>query len=91
MSLSETARTPGDVTLEFVLEMTSQPNVARIVISGSAVMEGTKQEIQQMLVSEDPKRAPPVLNKIYERVYGTVYLLCDAMMVPHPLPNLLRV
>ncbi|QQG49317.1 MAG: hypothetical protein HY247_03125 [archaeon] len=90
VSLKEVERNPGDVRLAFSLDVTAQPAVARITMVGSVEIVGTKQETQQLLTSENPKLAPPILTKVYERTYGTLYLICDALEVPHPLPTLLR-
>ena len=90
VSLKETERNPGEVKLAFTLEVTSQPTVARMVLTGTAEVVGTKQETQQLLISDNPKLPPPILTKIYERLYGTLYVLCDSLQVTHPLPTLLR-
>lgn len=90
VSLNEADRTPGAVTLAFVLDINSSPAVARIQITGTATLVGTKSETQQLLAAPETNAPPPILAKIYERLYGTVYLLCDALQVTHPLPTLLR-
>jgi hypothetical protein len=91
VSLAERERTAGRLVLNFTLEVGGQPDVAKIVISGFAEIEAQREEIQAMLKSEDSRLPPPILAKIYERLYGTLYLLCDTLRVPHPLPTLLRV
>jgi hypothetical protein len=90
VSLAERERTSGTLALDFTLELTAQPEVARLRLVGVAEIEAQRDELRSMLKSEDPKAPPPILAKIYERLYGTLYLLCDVLRVPHPLPSLLR-
>ncbi len=89
VTLTETEKNPGWTGLSYSLDLTSEPSVARIQISGTAAIGGTKEEVLPFLTS-GTKAPPAVLAEIYERQYGTIYLLCDAIHVPHPLPTLMR-
>jgi hypothetical protein len=89
VSMVETEKNPGWTGISFSFDITSEPAVARLQISGTAALGGTKEEVLPFLTSGT--QAPPaVLAEIYERVYGTIYVICAAIQVPHPLPNLLR-
>jgi hypothetical protein len=90
VSLSEKERFSETLVLNFALELTSQPQAARFKVAGTATLKGTKDEIKDGITAPDESRPPPVLVTIYERVYGTIYLLAGALKVPHPLPNLLK-
>lgn len=90
VSLSEKERRAGMLALNFLLDLSTQPEVVKVVVSGVAYVEAQKEEMASMLKSDDPRLPPPILAKTYERVYGTLYLICDALRVPHPLPSLLR-
>ena len=89
VAMTETEKNPGWAGISFTLDMTSEPPVARLQVSGTAVIGGTREEVQPFLVSNN-KSPPLILAKVYERVYGTIYVLCDALHVPHPLPTLMR-
>lgn len=89
VDMKETEKNPGSTGISFALELTSEPSVARILVSGTASISGTKEEVLPLLSSAN-QSPPPVLAKVYERVYGTIYVLCDALQVPHPLPTLMR-
>jgi len=89
VSLTEKDRSPGYISLGFHLELNSVPSVGQVTISGSANLTGGREELRTMLASSDGA-PPPVIVKIYERVYSTLYLLCDALMLPSPLPNLMK-
>ena len=90
VSLSERDRNPESLVLAFSLELTSQPQTARIKVSGSATLKGTKEEIKEGITAPDDSKPPPVLVTIYERIYSTIYVLSGALRVPHPMPNLLK-
>lgn len=89
VEMKESEQNPGWTGISFVLNLTSEPSVARIQVSGTASIGGTKEEVRGLLSSSN-QLPPPVLAKVYERVYGTIYVLCDALQVPHPLPTLMR-
>ena len=90
VSMAERERSPETLVLRFTLELTSQPQLARLAISGIATLAGTKDEIQSALASVDDKTPPVVLTTIYERIYGLLYLVAGSLKVPHPLPTLLK-
>lgn len=91
VSMSEKDRNPQSIVLSFMLELTEQPQLARLVVSGIATLTGTKDEIQGALETPEGKSPPPVLTTIYERVYGLLYLVAGSLKVPHPLPTMLKV
>jgi hypothetical protein len=91
VSISEKDRTPEALLLSFTLELTDQPQLARLSVSGVATLKGTKEEIQAALNAPDDKTPPLVLATIYERSYSLFYLLAGSLRVPHPLPTLLKV
>ena len=90
VTMTEKEKNPGWTGIAFTLDLTSEPAVARLQVSGTAAISGTKEEILPLL-SSGKQSPPPVLAEIYERAYGTIYLLCSALQVPHPLPTLMRV
>jgi hypothetical protein len=90
VSLSEKDRKAGELALNFVLELTSQPQVAKITVNGTATIRGTKDEVQAEITAPDENTPPRILVTIYERVYGLIYLLAGNLKVPYPLPNLVK-
>jgi len=90
VSMSERDRNPEALVLSFSLELTNQPQLARLAVSGIATLTGTKDEIQGALTAPDDKNPPLVLTTIYERTYSLFYLVSSALKVPHPLPTLLK-
>ncbi len=90
VSLSEKDRSSDALVLSFSLELTSQPPMARIKVSGSATLKGSRDEIREAITAPDAAKPPAILVMIYERVYSTIYLLAGGINVPHPMPNLLK-
>ncbi|HXY56649.1 MAG TPA: hypothetical protein VEH01_03455 [Nitrososphaerales archaeon] len=90
VSLAERERTSDHLVLSYSLELTSQPQMARFKVSGSATLKGTRDEIKEGITASDDNKPPAVLLTIYERIYSTLYVLAGALRVPHPMPNLLR-
>lgn len=88
--MSEKERSPGRTVIAFTLDFGAQPEVAKLTLSGSATIEGTRPEIQQFLATERAGRTPAVLARIYEQIYGTLYIICNSIEVPCPLPTLLK-
>jgi hypothetical protein len=90
VSLSERDRASGELVLSFMLELTSQPPVARIAITGIATLKGNKDEVANEINAPDDTNPPRILVTVYERVYGLLYLVAGSLKVPHPMPNLIR-
>jgi hypothetical protein len=90
VSLSEKDRTSDALVLSYSLELTSQPQAARLKVAGSATLKGSKDEIKEGITAHDESKPPPVLVTIYERVYSTLYIVAGALKVPTPMPNLLK-
>jgi hypothetical protein len=90
VSLSERERNPAVLVLSFTIELANQPQLAKITVSGTATLKGTKDEIQNAITAPDDSNPPLVLSTVYERIYGLVYLVAGGLNIPRPLPTLLK-
>jgi hypothetical protein len=90
VSLSEKSRSAEALVLNFQLELTTPQQTAKITVSGTATLKGSKEEIQAGISAPDENKPPHVLQVIYDRTYGAIYLLATSLRVPQPLPNLLK-
>ncbi len=88
-SISEGARKPGEVVLRFNMELGTQPEIARLVVNGSATLKGEDAEIDTLLTAKEDS-VPVVFMRIYQRVYAVLYLVCGSLKVPYPSPGLLK-
>jgi len=90
VGLTEKQRKSASLVLGFNLELTQVPQTAKITLTGTAELTGTEEEIKERITSKTETAPPPVVEIIYERVYGLVYIIAGGIKVPRPLPNLLR-
>jgi len=90
VSLSERDRATDSLTLNFSMELTSSPPMAKITVTGYVNLKGTRDEINGAISAPDDNKPPMVLVTIYERIYGLIYLVAGNLKVPHPMPNLLK-
>jgi hypothetical protein len=90
VSLSERERNPNSLSLNFEFELACQPQIAKISVRGATTITGTRDDIQLLLKPTDPDSPPSILITIYERVYGSIYLLARDMNLPHPMPGLMQ-
>jgi hypothetical protein len=90
VGLTEKQRKAASLVLGFTLELTQVPQTAKITLTGTAELTGTEEEIKERITSKSETAPPPVVEIIYERVYGLVYIIAGGIKVPRPLPNLLR-
>lgn len=90
VSLSEKSRSAEALVLNFQFELTTPQQTAKIVVAGTATLKGSKEEIQSGITAPDDTKPPHVLQVIYDRVYGALYLVASNLKIPQPLPNLLK-
>jgi len=89
-SISEASRKTGEVVLRFSLELSTQPEIARLMANGSATITGEDAEIDTLLTAKEEGSVPVVFMKIYQRVYAILYLVCGSLKIPYPSPGLLK-
>jgi len=89
-SISEGSRKTGEVVLRFSFEMSTQPEIARLMANGSATVTGDDKDIDSLLTAKEEGSVPAVFLRIYQRVYATLYLVCGSLKIPYPSPGLLK-
>jgi len=90
VSMSEKKRVPGELTLNFTLDLTCQPQVAKLTVAGTVKLGGPEEEVAEIITPGEEKSPPKVVETIYERTYGLLYVLAGGLKVPYPKPNLLK-
>jgi hypothetical protein len=91
VSLAEAENQGGQFTIKYDIQITSQPPVAKMTVSGTARITGEQSEIDSVLKSSDPNDAPPLFMMIYQKVYAILYLLSGSLKIPYPSPGLMKV
>jgi hypothetical protein len=89
-NLTEGDRAPGVLTLKFTIELSTNPEVAKMVVAGTATIRGNDSEVEDMLKVEGESGTPPVFMKIYQKVYALLYLMSGSLRIPYPSPGLLK-
>jgi hypothetical protein len=89
-NIVETERNPGKLVLKFTIELNTNPEVARMTISGTAVLTGEDKEIEALLTPREGESVPPVFMRIYQKVYAILYLVSGSLRIPYPSPGLLK-
>lgn len=89
-NLTESERNPDKLTLKFSIELTSDPEVAKMTIAGTATITGDDKEIDSLLTPKPGETVPPVFMRIYQKVYAILYLVSGSLKIPYPSPGLLK-
>lgn len=89
-NITESERNPEKLTLKFAIDLTTDPDVARMTVTGTAVLTGDDKEIDFLLTPKEGESVPPVFMKIYQKVYAVLYLVSGSLRIPYPSPGLLR-
>ena len=89
-NITESERNPDRLSLKFVIELTTDPDVAKMTVTGNAVLTGDDKEIDFLLTPKEGESVPPVFMKIYQKVYAVLYLVSGSLRIPYPSPGLLR-
>ena len=89
-NITESERNPDRLTLKFVIDLSTDPDVAKMTVSGTAVLTGDDKEIESLLTPKDGDSVPPGFMKIYQKVYAVLYLVSGSLRIPYPSPGLLK-
>lgn len=86
--LEEKERKANQATIHFILTVGTKPNVVKFGVEGTATLTGRDTEIEKLLEIDPETKIPRVLDKIYQHVFMTLYLISTAMNTPYPPPDL---
>jgi hypothetical protein len=89
-NLVESERSPDKLTLKFTIELGTDPDVAKMTVTGTATLTGDDKEIETLLKPKEGESVPPVFMKIYQKVYAVLYLMSGSLKIPYPSPGLLK-
>ncbi len=89
-NIVQSERNPDKLTLKFTIELGTEPEVAKMTVTGTAVLTGDDKEIESMLTPKEGESVPPVFMKIYQKVYAVLYLVSGSLKIPYPSPGLLK-
>ncbi len=87
--LEEKDRKSGQRIIGFVLTVGTKPSVAKFEVEGLATLEGKNPDIEKMLEVNAERRIPLLLNRVYQSVFTSTYLLANLLDTSYPPPDML--
>jgi hypothetical protein len=87
--LEEKERKSGKRVIGFVLTVGTKPSVAKFEVEGLATLEGKNPDIDKMLEVTTERKIPLLLNRVYQSVFTSTYLLAQIMDTSYPPPDML--
>lgn len=88
--LEEDKKGTNEVTLNFVLAISTKPNVVKYNITGSVTLSGKSDDIKKKLEVNPKTKIPQILFTIYQHVFNSIYILSSNLNTPYPPPDLLH-
>lgn len=91
VSIEEALKVPGQLKVQFNIEMESDPKIGSITAIGDAVFTGEDKWIDDLLDNGGKRdELPKVFMEIYKRLYPIFYLLANSVDLPYPAPDLIK-
>ena len=87
--LEEKDRKSGKRVIGFVLTVGTKPSVAKFEVEGLATLEGKNPDIDKMLEVTPEKKIPLLLNRVYQNVFTSTYLMANLLDTSYPPPDML--
>jgi hypothetical protein len=87
--LEEKDRKSGMRVVGFVLTVGTKPSVAKFEVEGIVTLEGKNPAIEKLLEVNPENKIPLVLNRVYQRVFTSTYLLANLLDTSYPPPDML--
>jgi hypothetical protein len=89
VSMEEQERKGEQLIINFQLSITTNPNVAKFEVGGTATVIGTNRTIDSVLTANPETQVPPILHVIYQKVFTSLFILSSFLESPYPPPDLL--
>ena len=87
--LEEKDRRSGKRVVGFVLTVGPKPSVAKFEVEGIATLEGKNSDIEKLLEVNPKTKIPLLLNRVYQKVFTSTYLLANLLDTSYLLPDIL--
>ena len=87
--MEEKDRRSGKRVVGFVLTVGTKPSIAKFEVEGLATLEGNNPDIDKLLEVNPKTRIPSLLNRVYQRVFTSTYLMANILDTSYPPPDML--
>jgi len=88
--LEEQKKYTNQVMLNFVLAISTKPNVVKYSVTGDVSLVGKPDDIKKKLEVNPKTKIPQLLFTIYQHVFNSIYMLAANLNTPYPPPDLLH-
>jgi len=89
VKLEEMERGTGEASFSFALAISTKPNIAKFDITGTVTVTGGNEAVEKLLQTNPDTKVPNLLERVYERIFTSVFLLSSIINAPHPPPDLI--
>jgi hypothetical protein len=90
VKLEEMERGTGQATFSFALAISTKPNIVKFDINGTVTVIGGNEVVEKLLQTNPETKVPNLLERVYERIFTSVFLLSSSINAPAPPPDLIR-
>jgi hypothetical protein len=90
VKLEEMERGTGEAIFSFALAINTKPNIAKFDINGTVTVTGGNEVVEKLLQTNPETKVPNLLERVYERIFTSVFVLSSIINAPHPPPDLIK-
>jgi hypothetical protein len=87
--LEEKDRKSNSRVIGFVLTVGTKPSIAKFEVEGLVTLEGKNPDIEKLLEVNPTNKIPLLLNRVYQTVFTSTYLLANLLDTSYPPPDML--
>jgi hypothetical protein len=87
--LEEKDRRSNKRIVAFVLTVGTKPSIAKFVVEGLATVEGKNDDIEKFLEITPKQKIPLLLNRVYQEVFTSTYLMANLLDTRYPPADML--
>ncbi len=90
VKMDEEGRTNDELTVSFLLTISTKPSLAQFEVGGIAVITGGRGAFDAALEVDPVSNVPRLLHTIYQRAFTSLFVISSLLDTPYPPPDLLH-
>jgi hypothetical protein len=90
VKMDEDSRTNDELTVSFLLTISTKPSLAQFEAGGIAIISGGRGAFDAALEVDPISNVPRLLHTIYQRVFTSLFVISSLLDTPYPPPDLLH-
>ena len=88
--MDEENRTNDELTLSFLLMISTKPSLVKYEVGGKALISGGRKAFDAALEVDESTQVPKILHTIYQRAFMSLFLASSVIEAPYPPPDLIH-